>query len=136
MTGKIVKDILASKTEEYFILFRSDYFWFGLVFIRKNNQIGFFRKKPKSVQTGHFRFGYFRTKISFFGLAFFLFGSFFSIWLCFFWFGSVFLFGFGSVRFDFFSFLVFFSPLILPLLSSCRRRCHNRHSRACAENHL
>jgi len=63
---------------------RGDYFQFGLVFIKKSNQIGFFYKKietePESVQTNLLRFGYFRTKTNSnrFGSVFFL------IWLVFF----------------------------------------------------
>ena len=64
--------------------FRGDYFRFGLIFIKKNNQTEFyFFKKSKPVQTDRFRFGsvwFFRTKT---GLA-----RFFSVW----------------VRFGFFSF--------------------------------
>jgi len=95
MTGKIVKDILASKTEEYFILFRGDYFWFGLVFIRKNNQISFFRKNRNQFKPTSFGSVILEQKSVFSVWLVFLFGSIFSIWLCFFWFGSVFLFGFG-----------------------------------------
>jgi len=41
---------------------------------KKNNQTGFLKKNPKPVQTGLFRFGYFRTKIDFFNLAWFFSG--------------------------------------------------------------
>jgi hypothetical protein len=34
-----------------------DNFWFGLFFIKKNNQTDFF-KKTKPVQTNRFRFGF------------------------------------------------------------------------------
>jgi len=71
--------------------------WFGSVFIKKSNQIEFFLKKPKPVQTGLARF--FPVWLGFFGLArFFQFGS------VLFRFGSVFFpvfFGSGSVRFGF-----------------------------------
>jgi len=46
------------------ILIRSDYFRFGSVFIKKNNQTEI-KKKTKPVQTGQFRFGsiwFFKTK--------------------------------------------------------------------------
>jgi len=41
------------------MIIRGDHFRFGLVFIKKSNQIEFFLKKPKPVQTllGFFRFG-------------------------------------------------------------------------------
>jgi len=41
------------------IIIRGDYFWFGLVFIKKNNQIEFIYKKQKPVQTDLFKFGLF-----------------------------------------------------------------------------
>jgi hypothetical protein len=83
--------------------FRGDHFWFGLVFIKKNNQIEFFLKKTetnsnrpvsvrfgflgqKPVQTGLARFFCFSSVLArFFGLTQFFSG--------FFWFG------FGLVRF-------------------------------------
>jgi hypothetical protein len=36
---------------------RSGYFLFGLVFIKKNNQIEFFLKEPKQVQSDRFWLG-------------------------------------------------------------------------------
>jgi hypothetical protein len=77
---------------------RSDYFWFGLVFIKKNNQIKFFffksetgLNRPVSV-----RFGFLGQKPVQTGLArFFRFGLVFLVWLSFF--SSFFLFRFGSV---------------------------------------
>jgi hypothetical protein len=58
------------------------------------------KEETEPVQTNWFRFGYFRTKTGFSGLArFFLFGSIFLVWLNFFRFGSVFFFGLGSIRF-------------------------------------
>ena len=38
---------------------RGDHFWFGLIFIKKNNQTEFFflKKKPKPGQTDRFQFG-------------------------------------------------------------------------------
>ena len=41
---------------------RGDYFWFGSIFIYKNNQIDLKKKKLKPIQTDRFRFSYFRTK--------------------------------------------------------------------------
>ena len=80
-------------------MFRVDYFRFGLVFIKKNNQTEI--KKPKPVQTDRFRFGFLgqkpaQTGLARFWLGFFSFGSVFS------WFGSGFF--LVWVRFDFFSF--------------------------------
>jgi hypothetical protein len=37
---------------------RGDYFQFGSVFIKKNNQTDFFLKKPKLVQTDQFWFSF------------------------------------------------------------------------------
>jgi hypothetical protein len=67
---------------------RGDYFWFGLIFLKKGNQTDFFKKKTKPVQTDRFWVRFFRTKTGSnrFGLVF-------SVWLGFF------LFGFGSVQF-------------------------------------
>jgi hypothetical protein len=42
---------------------RGGHFLFGLVFIKKkSNQINFFFKKPKPVQTDQFRFGFLEQK--------------------------------------------------------------------------
>jgi hypothetical protein len=50
-----------------------DYFRFSSVFIKKNNQTGFFKiKKSKSVQTNWFWFSYFEKKLVQTGLAWFL----------------------------------------------------------------
>jgi hypothetical protein len=84
-------------------MFRVNYFWFGLVFIKKKITKPKL-KKPKPVQTDRFRFGFLGQKPAQTGLA-----RFFRFWLGFFSFGSVFSW-FGSgfflvwVRFDFFSF--------------------------------
>jgi hypothetical protein len=92
---------------------RDDHFWFGSVFIKKNNQteIIFFEKKnrtePKPGQTDRFRFGSVRflgqkpvqtdlARFFRFWLGFHGFGSVFPVWLgffpvfCRFRFGSVF----------------------------------------------
>jgi hypothetical protein len=79
MTGKIFKDILASKTEEYIILFRDDYFWFDLIFIRKNNQTGFFRKNQNQFKPTSFGSVILEQKSVFSVWLVFLFGSVFSI---------------------------------------------------------
>jgi hypothetical protein len=72
-------------------MFRVDYFWFGLVFIKKKvtNPI---LKKSKPVQTDRFRFGFLGQKPAQTGLAWF-----FRFWLGFFpvWLG--FFLGLGSV---------------------------------------
>ena len=44
-------------TKNFFYKTRGDYFRFGSIFIKKNNQIKFFFLKPKPVQTDRFRFG-------------------------------------------------------------------------------
>jgi hypothetical protein len=90
----------AIKNEDIVIIFlilifssRGDHFRFGLVFIKKNNQIEFFyikKPKPNPNQTDRFLFGFLGQKPVQTGLArFFLFDLFFfSVW----------------VRFGFFSF--------------------------------
>jgi hypothetical protein len=67
-----------------------DYFLFGLVFIKKNNQIKiFFLKKQKPVQIDRFRFGFLdKNRFKPVWLGFFSFARFFS---------GFFRFGFGSV---------------------------------------
>jgi hypothetical protein len=61
-----------------FMVNKSNFFRFGSVFIKKNNQTEiFFKKKPKPVQTDRFRFGsVFRTKTGFSGLVRFWLGFF------------------------------------------------------------
>jgi hypothetical protein len=87
---------------------RGDHFRFG--FYLKNNQTEFFSKKPKSVQTDWFRFGYFRTKTETqptdFGSIWFWFGYFILktknyivFWVFFFVISNGF--GFGLARFFF-----------------------------------
>jgi hypothetical protein len=49
----------------------SDYFRFGLIFIKKNNQTEFFLKKPKPVQTGLARLGFLPVWLGFFLFGFF-----------------------------------------------------------------
>jgi hypothetical protein len=58
-----------------------DYFRFDSVFIKKSNQIEFFLKKPKPVQTDQFLFGFLGQKPVRTGLAWF-----FSVSVQFFWF--------------------------------------------------
>jgi hypothetical protein len=72
-----------------------DYFWFGLVFIKKITKLKLvFFKKIKPVQTDRFRFGFLRQNrfkpvwLGFFGLVRFFAGL-----------ARFFRFGFGSVRF-------------------------------------
>ena len=87
---------------------RGDHFRFGLVFIKKNNQTGFFFKKWNRFKPTGFGSVILEQKPIQTGLArFFQFGSVFSIWLGFFpvwlsffpvWLGF-FQFGFGSIRF-------------------------------------
>ena len=96
------------------VFIRIDYFRFGSVFIKKNNQteIFFLKKKPKPGQTDRFRFGFFRAKTGSnrFGSVFPVLARFSRFWLGFLGFGSVFsglarfFSGFlsVSVRFSFF----------------------------------
>jgi hypothetical protein len=60
---------------------RDDYFRFGLIFIKKNNQTDLFFKKPKPGQTDRFRFGFLGKKPVWlgFGLVFPGFGLVFSV---------------------------------------------------------
>jgi hypothetical protein len=72
---------------------------FGSVFIKKNNQTEL-KKKPKSVQTGQFRFGSIFLGQKPVQTDFFSFGS---VWIGFFsglarFFPGFFRFGFGSIR--------------------------------------
>ena len=88
------------------ILARDDHFRFGSVFIKKSNQTEFFfeKKNRNRTETGSnqpvsVRFGFLGKKLVQTGLA-----RFFSVWLGFFGFGSVFFrffVGFGSVRLSF-----------------------------------
>ena len=76
------------------ILIRDDYFRFGSVFIKKNNQIEIFLKKTETGSNRPVSVRFFRKKTGSNRLS-----SNFSVWLGFFQFDSVF-----SVRFGFFSF--------------------------------
>jgi len=100
----LIRLYLFIKKIKNIILIRDDYFWFGLVFIKKITKLNLKKKtetEPKPVQTDRFRFGsvrFFRIKtgsnrfasvFSDFGSVFSQFGSFFPVWLDF---GSVWFF--------------------------------------------
>jgi hypothetical protein len=96
---------------------------FGLIFIKKNNQIEFFLK-PKQVQTDRFWFGFLGQKPVQTGLArFFRFCSVFFILARFFRFDSIFFrFRLSLVQLFFSGFLSF--SIFLPIPSNHARQTH------------
>jgi hypothetical protein len=85
-----------SPTVKWCLQNRGDYFRFGSVFIKKNNQTKFFLKKNRNQfkLTGFSSIRFFRTKtcLTGFWLCFFLFDSVFFVWV---WFG---FFGFRLIN--------------------------------------